>query len=149
MFENLISGIAVLLGGTLIVAGIRALYLGRQVHSWLPTPAVILSSKVVPATEGQHQPFVSYRYSFNGAAFEATRIRFIQLTSSFRGPAEAVIARCRPTQQVIAFVNPSRPSEALLEREVQLVPALIFLVGGLGLLLFGLYRLLSHFGSAA
>jgi hypothetical protein len=146
MFENVFSGVAVLLGAAFIVAGLRVYFLGRQARSWLPAPGVVLTSRVVPAAEGQHQPLISYRYTFSGTVFESNRVRFIQHSSSLRGPAEAVVARFRPTQQIIAFVNPTHPSEALLERDPQLSSVLLFMVAGAGALAFGLFRLLSAIG---
>ena len=146
MFANVIYTLCVIAGLAAIVAGINVLRVGQSTRSWLPTPAKILTSRVVPGPESSLRASISYRYSFGGTEFESTRIGLVETYSSFRGPAQQVVDRYHPTQQVIAFVNPARPSEAFLEPGAHPGASLIFILTGLVMAGTAGYRLLLALG---
>jgi hypothetical protein len=146
MFTNLLLALGVIAGLACIAVGLNALRVGLRSRSWLPTPGKILTSRVGPAPEESFRASVTYRYSFGGAEFESSRIRPLESYASFRGPAQRVVDRYQPTQQVIVFVNPARPEEAFLEPGVQRGSSLLLILSGLGMAAVAGYKLFVALG---
>jgi len=113
---------------------------GRSSTSWQPVPGKILRSRLV-RDHGHLEPRIAYRYWFNETEYEGERVRLISFASNVRSLVQPVLDRYGATQEVTVFVNPSDPSEAVLEPGGQPAGVLSIAVGALLLLGFGAYVL--------
>ena len=149
-FHNVLLTFGALIGLALFGAGLHNLWVSRDARAWVPVTATILTSRVASRVNSGHSatyfPQVAYRYTYNGVEFEATRIRLLETDSSFKRFAEAAVLRYAPRKQVIAFVNPARPKDALLERSPQTVGLLAVTFCGLALAGSMAYALLESLG---
>ena len=120
--------------------------------AWVETPAVISGSWVerVPQPTGATPRYAfraRYAYTYDGKAYHSSQVREIERRLKNRGKVEAAQERFPVHADVMCFVNPTRPEEALLIRPTKApgysiwFPGL-FVVGGLGMCVKGLRR--SH-----
>ena len=63
---------------------------------------------------------VAYSYSVGGVEYTSTRIRFGQVSSSFRSHAEYWTNKYKVGAPATAYFNPRNPAESVLERGVSL-----------------------------
>jgi hypothetical protein len=81
---------------------------------------------------------ILYRYHFGGAEYLSNRYEMFDYTSS-RSDADALAAQFPPGKQVVAYVDPARPTYAVLVRgytwrlAVIVIPLICLAVGGGGL----------------
>jgi hypothetical protein len=116
--------------------------------NWVETPCLVESSRV-RAHRGDESTTYSvdilYHYVFNDREYKSSRYDFMGgSTSSYHGKA-AVVSRYPPGKETICYVNPTDPTEAVLNREfsadlwVGLIP-LVFVAVGAGGLLFAVLK---------
>jgi Protein of unknown function (DUF3592) len=146
MLGTLLDVLACFVGLAVICAAPYVFRKSADTVSWIPISAKILRSKVVP-TENGPAPEVWYRYVIEGREYECSNVRLHYLTSSFgRTRAAATVSRYPPTAQVLAYVNPGKHSEAVLEPGAQPEAALFLAAVGAMFLVIGGYRLLRTLG---
>lgn len=112
-----------------------------QAKNWVQVPCTIISSEVrsYRDSEGdtQHRADVFYRYTFQGREFRSNQHRFHSLSTT--ESSRSVAATYPAGSTAVCYVNPSDPTEAVLEREFTpgllfgLFPLLFVAVGGIGL----------------
>jgi Protein of unknown function (DUF3592) len=136
----LIGGVATWFVAVRPVAGLLA------ARSWVETPCTILASQVAESSDSDGTTYkvdVRYAYTFEGGEYRSERYDFFNAYSSgYDGKAE-VVARYPPGARTVCYVNPSDPSEAVIDRSpgprylVGLVP-MLFLAVGVGGMVFAL-----------
>jgi len=115
----------------------------REMDPWVAVEGTILSSDVrvyqfSEISRPAFFPAIRYRYEFGGSSHVGERIRRIPVRSAHRDKAERWVARYPSGRRVQIYVNPEKPSEAVLKRDSQAAlyaiwfPAL-FVVGGAGM----------------
>ena len=117
---------------------VRPLMKTWQAKSWAETPCAIISAEVGSHSDEDGTTYsidIAYGYDFSGRTFRADRYDFIGGSSSGRRGKQAVVDRYKKAANPMCFVNPKKPSEAVLQRELTVKNAiglfpLIFVVAG-------------------
>jgi hypothetical protein len=118
-----------------------------KARGWQPTKCLIVSArmKLKEGTENRYDEEVIYEYDFGGQLHRGDRVRILNFTiRRYRDANEAELqARYPPNSIAECYVNPARPAEALLDRELQpsdfIYVPFVLIIFGVGL--FGLvYR---------
>ena len=105
--------------GMLYPLGIRPIANTIDAESWPEVPCRIISAKVESHSGDKGTTYsvnIVYAYEFNGKRYESDRYDFIGGSSSGRGGKAEVVNRYRSAANPICFVNPNKPSEAVLTR---------------------------------
>jgi hypothetical protein len=134
-FLSVIAGMAMWIGTPILVRHLRSK------REWARVQAIVLESEARPTGEGYY-PHVRYRYEFGGRTYESNEIRSWVSEASRAGPARKTAARYPVGMGVMAYVNPSNPSEALLETHLSPLVTWVGIVTGGVLVAVGLQRLL-------
>lgn len=117
---------------------VRPVFKTWQAKHWVQTPC-----KIISATVGEHDSDdgttysvdITYEYQFDGKSLICSRYDFMGGSSSGYQGKKAVVDRYLKADNPICYVNPKKPSEAVLVREFTaknlfgLLP-LIFVVAG-------------------
>jgi hypothetical protein len=115
-----------------------------RMDSWISTPAVILSSEVVPWRYSdysmvEYQPRIRYRYEAAGMARESEHIRRVAIRSSQESSAREWVEKFPAGALITAWVDPKNPEMSVLKKDSKAAlysiwfPAL-FVAGGLSML---------------
>ena len=140
----------IILGSTFIVMGSAFTYFlwlsyqrAETTRRWEPTEALVVTSQVLTEHATPHSPIsyranVRYRYTFEGKAFNSTRIRRVDGPTSSRAKAEGLIEEHPVGQMVTCYVNQAQPDFAILEHESRaglysIWFPILFVLGGLGM----------------
>jgi hypothetical protein len=122
---------------TVVVLGVPLAQVVRA-RSWNSVPCRILSSAV--ARDGKtYKVVVRYAYEVGGAQHEGDRYQFLGGSSSGTRGKQAIVDRLPPGSLASCWVNPARPSEAVIERGptadmlTGVVPVVFLIVGLAGL----------------
>jgi hypothetical protein len=111
---------------------------------WQETPCTIVSSEVETHAGDDGSTYsvrIVYNYDFDGRHYESDRYKFMIGSSSGRSGKQAVVDRYPPGSKSVCYVNPSDPTQAVINRDFTadmlfgLLP-LIFLAIGLGGLVY-------------
>ena len=135
--------------GLLFVIGLIVLAaMGAKVRkvfasgSWTPVQATVVSSDVRSHRSDDSKTYsvnILYRYAIDGRELRANRYGFMGGSSSGYNGKRAIVRRYPPGTVFTAYVNPSDPVDAVIERGftsdmwMLLVPALFMAVGGAGI----------------
>ena len=120
-------------------------------ESWPTVEGTVLESKVVKKEEKNddgettimYTADVAYRYDFGGRSYKSAKVSHVKSSSSSSAEAETTAARYAPGRRVRVFVNPSDPSDAVLETSAGGGPVLgivfgvIFMLVGVGVIVAG------------
>jgi Protein of unknown function (DUF3592) len=115
-------------------------------RSWVPTPARVISSRVVAHTDSDGSAYrvdILYAFTFEGVARQSSRYDFSESTSSGYATKAAIVGEYRTGAETTCYVNPRDPTEAVLRREPHkslwfgLLGLVFVLVGGLGFFAVG------------
>ena len=111
-------------------------------RSWTPAVCTIESSAVKQHDGRSYSVVIAYSYIFQGKLFHSDRYNFLACPSSLRGWRDRVVAGYPPGLVATCYVNPPRPSEAVLNRNLHpdflwgqcsgpplLIPLLLFVIG--------------------
>ena len=85
--------------------------------TWVRTAATVLESRVAEKRRDNRTSYYAhlrYRYTFNGRNYESGQIGNAD-GAGWRGPAQKLANRYPAGADVIAFVDPANPENALLE----------------------------------
>jgi hypothetical protein len=136
------SVVAVLIGVAL------AIYMGGRVanvlaaRSWTAVQATVVKSEVRTQRGDEsttYSPNILYKYTFDGREYGSNRYAFMGGSSSGYDAKRQLVSRYAPGMRFTAYVDPSDPVEAVIERGfttdmlVLLVPVAFILVGVAGL----------------
>jgi hypothetical protein len=122
---------------------IRPLSLVVAARQWTATPCTVVSSSVRTHRGDDSTTYsvdILYRYEFGGRGYRANRYDFIGGSSSGRSGKEAIIRRYPPGGSAVCYVDPGRPSQAVLNRNftgmmwLGLIPLVFVAVGAGGML---------------
>lgn len=121
---------------------VQTLWLAWQARGWVALPATVLEHHSEPDEDGVMAVWVLYRYEFKDRPFVASRVGTGPEGADNVGDwqarwAERVAAAHAQGHPLTAWVDPSAPHRALLDRSVrwglmglQLVPALMLAAFG-------------------
>ena len=131
---------AVVGGAMLFPLGIKPIARTLDAESWTPTPCKVLRAEVRShdSDDGTtYSAYILYQYESGGQTYKADRYDFMGGSSSgYEGKAR-VVAQYQAAANPVCYVNPKRPSEAVLKRgfHAKLLLALFplpFLLVGVG-----------------
>lgn len=150
-----IFGAGFLLSGLVLTGFLVRMITGyHSAQAWQPVPCTIVQSKIgTHVSHGKHGDSTTYsvdvlfRYTFNGQPHDSSRYKLLKSSdSNFRANADIVDYLNRNRHQT-AYVNPSDPDDAVLDRSFD---ALMLIFGGVGLVMgaIGFFVLRSRFKNA-
>lgn len=127
----------------LSVFGARPLVQYRAARSWSEVPCRIETSDVRSHRGNDGTTYsvaISYTYSFGGQSYRSERYQFMSVRTGGRTEKEDIVAAYPPGGVQWCYVNPARPAEAVLCRDL---PREVWLVvpGALALILASLLGL--------
>ncbi len=99
------------------------------VSGWQAVPAAVLESRKAGGGRSGYYPRIRYRYEVRGVAYVSDDL---DAGVWSRPSVETVLARYPAGATVTAYVNPLRPSEAVLQREAAPLGNLLLMALGLG-----------------
>jgi hypothetical protein len=126
---SLIKGwgvVFVLIGIATNIYSVRCMQLAQQSKNWMPVTARILSSKVTVEQQSSSNfghgvdhytyyfPEVEYEYEYQGIAYRSDHVLFFRINYP-AAEAETMIQRYPAGSQVMAYINPHKPSQCVLE----------------------------------
>lgn len=124
---------------------VRTSLMVLKARNWPAVTCTVLSSQV-RSHSGDHGSTYSvdvlYAYRMNGRDYRANRYSFMGGSSSGYSGKQAIVSRYPPGAQVICYVDPADPTQAVLERGftpimlLGLLPLLFIAVGVFGLVSF-------------
>lgn len=94
-------------------------------ESWIQTPAVVISSHVSQerrkSKNGSYTvyiPEIRYNYQYNKKSYSSLRHNFFK--KEYRNPREAqeLVRQHYPGKKITCFVDPDKPSEAVISRQI-------------------------------
>jgi len=109
-------------------------------YNWTPADAIILSSKISPPRDSEHNPVlqVRYAYTFDGMRQESDGIETgsgaLETSDVYQLAEHYAVGKNVP-----CWVNPAKPDEAVLRRKsratgfIVLFPLIFVAVGGIGI----------------
>jgi Protein of unknown function (DUF3592) len=121
--------------------GPMARYLAAR--SWQETTCTVLESRVAESSDSDgttYRPEIVYTYSSGGRAYRSDRYDFLGVWSSGRAGKEEIVARHPPGARVPCWIDPDRPEEAMLSRDLGLahllglLPLIFVFVGAGGMI---------------
>jgi hypothetical protein len=133
---------AVLVAGLLLFAGLAAFFsLGETIRArrWVEVPCTVVLSKINRAENGRLFWNVLYDYEFAGASYQGQRFEILPHLTDHWGDIAALVDQYPKGKQIICYVDPSNPANAVLSRRVRpmvwllVAPALMVLAGLAGL----------------
>lgn len=134
---------------------IRPVWKIYAARNWTEIPCVVESSEVRRHSSDKGSTYsvdILFRYEVNGHEFRANRYSFVTGSSSGRAGKLAIVRQYPPGRKTTCFVNPTDPTEAVLERRftndmwLGLIP-LVFLAIGIGGMVFAIRKSRSKTGS--
>jgi hypothetical protein len=143
--RNYSAGCLTLFALPFALCGLAVLYLAgsavwswQQMRSWEPVPAEILSVEL-ESHDGDdsttYRVAARYRYSFGGRSYVGERVAISRFADNIGDFHHDLHARLRDAQvrgePVTAYVNPRHPDQAVLNRELRWMLALLMTAFGL------------------
>ncbi len=115
-----------------------------QARSWRPLDCEILASSVAAHSGDDGYTYsveVTYRYTFDGVEYTGSRYKFLGGSSSGHEGKQKVVDSLPPGHVTSCWVDPSDPTEAVLDRGLSweyafaILPLVFVTVGAVGLIL--------------
>jgi hypothetical protein len=116
-----------------------------QSQAWTPTPCTIRSSRVHEQRNSKgsrtYRPEICYEYTVQGRSYLSSRYDWVGASSGSPQEIQTIVDRLRPGQETLCYVDPARPSEAVLDRSwratflFRLLPGIFIGIGVVGLVL--------------
>jgi hypothetical protein len=116
-----------------------------EAKNWAHVPAVVEQSSLESHRGNKGSTYsinILYRYEINGRVYKSNRYGFFDVSSSSYGSKRAAVDENPPGKQLLVYVNPADPSQAVITTEVSTDA---FIIGGM-LALFLVVGLLLFFG---
>lgn len=124
--------------------------------SWVEVPCRITSASVGSHTSHDkgrtsttYSIDIEYSYGYDGAVYHGDKYDFLGGSSSGRSGKQAVVDKYRRAENPVCFVNPDKPVQSVLNRDVSakylltLIPFVFILVGAFGMANAGKIKELS------
>ena len=124
----------------------RSVWNAWEARSWEEVPCVIASSQV-DSSAGDLEDYsiaVEYLYAYDGMQYRSDRYAFLKEFSEDFAKKKKLSERLSAGTETTCYVNPDRPSEAVLVREIDLGGAAIVMTVSGGILLFCLFMVGGH-----
>lgn len=130
--------------GMLYPLGIRPVAKTLDAENWAEVPCKIVSAQV-RSHQGDDTTTYSvdilYEYEFDGKTYKSNRYDFIGGSSSGHSGKARVVSSYKAAKNPVCYVNPKKPSEAMLKRGFHLALLfalfpLLFLASGVGGLIY-------------
>lgn len=138
----------IVLGSTFVWYLLASWKRAKAMDDWVAVPSEIITSEVqqwqynaISAVE--YIPMVEYTFTFEGKEYVSDQIRRVPIRSALREKIEPWIEKYGVGERPTAYVNPQEPEVAVLKRESKAAIytvwfPMLFVVGGLGMILSGL-----------
>jgi hypothetical protein len=113
-----LCSLAALSGLAIMAYGIHLLLISRRARFWPTAQGTIVDSRVreVKDEEGSsYEAYILYEYSVNGVKLRSDVWRLGVGRSSFMGFAKKAVAKYPIGTAVMVYVNPDKPTDAMLE----------------------------------
>src|ERR1051326_4419060 len=129
-------------GGLSYTFFLRPVFNVISAKRWPAVPCVVISSQVRTHHSGDGSTYsinILYSYDLNGRELKANRYSFMGASPSGYKGKSAIVARYPPGTETICYVNPSDPTDAVLQRGftaemwLGLIPLLFATIGAGGL----------------
>jgi hypothetical protein len=97
----------------------------HRTRNWPVVPATVLTTRLdqrIGSEVAEHRVFATYRYVVGGVAHTGTRVSIypVDYHGTFLPPVHRRLEAARVAGQTVpAHVNPSRPEESVLSRDLQ------------------------------
>lgn len=133
--------------GALYLGLVQPLILSRKIQSWPEVSCVVVSSNVINDsyrtrknlnTKKVHPSYkigIHYSYRYSDKSYSSDRYNFDRTAETDPAVVQKLVNAFPAGAQCVCYVNPQNPSEAVLNKEVH--PAFLIVLGGVGILLFG------------
>jgi hypothetical protein len=108
-------------------------------REWQPVDAKILRARAAQTGHGEWSPDIAYEYVIDGERYQSSQVRIFTANRSSLKGARAVAHRYHATQRVIAYVDPSDHSQAVLIPGPQRAFALVVALASFALAVGGIY----------
>ncbi len=98
-----------------------------QARNWVSVPCKIASSEVetIPGDDGAtYKIAIVFNYTYDDREWQSDTYDFVTGSSSGRSGKQAIVDRYPPGSEATCWVNPSRPEQAVLNRDFR--PAMLF-----------------------
>ena len=144
LIGGIILGIFVAaIGMIFVVVMFNSWRLGEAIRQWPTAEATITrcelsEERVTPNSPLSYKANIEYAYAFEGKGYNSDRVRRIYKSSSHSDRMQKIVDRYPVGTETTAWVNPDKPSFAILEHESRAViytiwfPGL-FVVAGIGI----------------
>ena len=130
-------------------------WLGYQAQSWETVPAKVISAKLDEHRSDGNSTYkvvASYRYNYQGDTYDSDKVALYEERDSFKSYHNELFKRLKKAKKkkkpIDCYVNPSNPSESLLDRTIRLTMILMmspfvlaFGLVGYGLMIGAVYSL--------
>ena len=135
-----IVGLAAISAGC-VWFGFRGAVEGWRTRGWVEVPAHVLDVEVVQGSRGSQTVKGSYEYEYDGTRYVGDRLELLRGWDSTR-MAQRLHAARKSGQAIAVFVDPLRPSEAVVDRDVGMGTVLMYfgLAAMTGLGALGVWR---------
>ena len=134
--------LAALAGLAIMVYGIFLVVKSMRARSWPTAQGKVIDSRVREVSDSDgisYEAYVLYEYSVNGVRHRSDVWRLGVGRSSFTGAAKKAVAKYPVGAPVMVYVNPDKPSDAMLEAGnaslALVVFGLAFFLGGANVVL--------------
>ncbi len=110
------------------IGGLQPIVKVVQSRSWESVPCTILESRVDSHYDSDGTTYsieVSFRYEWNGQTYTGDRYNLMRMNSSGRKGKKEVVRRYPVGLQTACYVNPRRPSEAVIVRKAGWLPVFV------------------------
>jgi hypothetical protein len=138
------------LGLALLLVGLASRRKAQASSGWPATRGTILVAEVREQSDSDedgysstsYRPYVQYEYKASGSTLQSSQLTFGGTVSGTRGWAQKALQAYTPGASVMVYYNPSKPSEAVLDRKAGgftlfVGVGVVFLLIGLGALCLG------------
>jgi len=144
VFLTLFFGLFLLVGlSVLYFLTIRPIFRVMDARDWSAVQCTILSSRVGKHTGSKggstYSIDIRYEYVVDGKRYESDRYKFLGGSSSGYDGKKQIVDSLPPGSEVICYVNPQDPSDAVIERGYTadmwfgLIPLVFVVIGGGGI----------------
>lgn len=126
------------IGAVMVFIGLRNRRRAEASQSWFPAAGVVKVANLKKHYRKggvDYEPKVEYTYTIMGTPYEGKRLCFGTPRLTYKKATEK-LSLYPPGGKIVAYYNPDKPTEAVLEREAPGVGGILF--GGILLLLFGI-----------
>ncbi len=122
--------------------------LRKSVKKWVPVSCEVVSSKLEVDGGSEGPSFwivIQYTYKYKNVDYISKKYSLTYQQSSYKRYHKRILDKYPKDLESICYVNPENPSEAVLTREnsigiFNIIIIIIFLLLGIGMLLYALYR---------